>query len=181
MDLFVGYAGVALTFVIMMSVFMLILIKSNDINWKLKAVLIPFVLWFSVALYHVPQNFMGWPTEKWSIQHQVIILKTHVVEDDSIYFWVIDYNLDTVRTLVDPRHTFWPTTAAIPRGYRVKYNSDLHERLVAARKKMKRQGRGSMMMSMDRLQSLSAFNRNEPLFELFDPAEVLRKADTDQH
>ena len=181
MDLFVGYAGIALTFVIMMSVLLLILIKSNDINWKLKAILIPFVIWFSVALYHVPQNFMGWPTEKWSIQHQVIILKTHVVEDDSIYFWVIDYNLDTVRSLADPRDAFWPTTAAIPRAYRVKYSSKLYEELVKAKRKLQQQGRGSMMTSMDRLQSLSTFNKNEPLFELFDPAEVLRKADTEQH
>ena len=174
MDIFLGYAGVAVAFVIMMSVLLMIMIKSKDISWKLKLVLVPFVIWYSVALYHVPSNFMGWPTETWSIQNEVIILDWHVEEKKAIYFWVVDYNIKNVRALIDPRHAFFPFIDDTPRAYKIVYNSDLHKRLVAQHRKMKQMRRGSMTMHLEKLQGFQQFDANE-VFKIFDPAEVLKK------
>ena len=181
MDLFIGYAGIALTFVIMMTILLMILIKANNISWKLKLLVIPMVLWYSVALYHVPGNFMGWPTEKWQVQNQVIVLDYKIDEEEAIYFWVVDYNLKNVRFFADPRNTYYPFVDDTPRAYKIVYNSELHKQLVEARNKRKRLGRGSMMMRMDRLQGLSTFGEDNEVFDIFDPAQVLRKAETQRH
>jgi hypothetical protein len=176
MDIFLGYAGVAIAFVIMMFVLLMIMIKANNISWKLKFVLIPFVMWYSVALYHVPQNFMGWPTEKWSIQNEVIILDYYIEEEKAIYFWVVDYNIKNMRALVDPRQAFYPFIDGTPRAYKIVYDSKTHKELVAAKRKLMALGRGSMRMNLDKLDGMSRFDGNTPLFKLFDPAEFLRKA-----
>ena len=180
MDIFLGYAGVALAFVIMMFVLLMIMIKANNINWKLKFVLIPFVIWFSVALYHVPSNFMGWPAEKWSIQNEVIILSYHIEEKKAIYFWVIDYNIKNVRALIDPRTAFFPYIDDTPRAYKIVYNSELHKQLEETRARLARLGRGTLKMNMERLNGMNVFDVNTPLFKIFDPAEALRKIEAEQ-
>ena len=177
MDIFLGYAGIAIAFAIMMFILLIVFIKANNISWKLKFVLIPFVMWYSVALYHVPGNFMGWPTEKWSVQNEVIILYTHVQEGKAIYFWVIDYNIENVRHLIDPRQAFFPYVDDTPRAYKIEYDSELHKRLLAAKKRLQELGRGAMLMRLEMLSGMSAFDGNVPLFKLFDPAEVLKKAE----
>jgi len=154
MDIFLGYAGVAVAFTIMMSILLMIFIRANNISWKLKFVLIPFVLWFSVALYHVPSNFMGWPTEKWSIQNEVIILEYHIVEDKAIYFWVIDYNIKNIRSIADPRTAFTPYIDDTPRAYKVAYNSEIHKQLEENRARLARLGRGTLKMNMETLRYL---------------------------
>jgi hypothetical protein len=176
MDIFLGYAGVAIAFVIMMFVLLMIMIKANNISWKLKFVLIPFVMWYSVALYHVPQNFMGWPTEKWSIQNEVIVLDYYIEEKKAIYFWVVDYNIKNMRALVDPRQAFYPFIDSTPRAYKIVYDSETHKELVEAKRKLMALGRGSMRMNLDKLDGMSRFDGNTPLFKLFDPAEFLKKS-----
>jgi len=175
MDIFMGYAGVAIAFIIMMFVLLMIFIKANNISWKLKFVLVPLVIWYSVALYHVPPNFMGWPAEKWQIQNEVIILNVHVVEKDAFYFTVVDYNIENIRRIIDPRTFHMPHIDATPRLYVVKYNSKLHEALVEARRRLATLGRGSLTMRRDRLEGFSKFDGKKPLFKLLDPADVLRK------
>lgn len=175
MDIFLGYAGVAIAFIVMMFVLMMIFIKANNINWKLKFVLIPFVIWYSIALYHVPQNFMGWPAEKWSIQNEVIIISYYIEEKKAIYFWVVDYNIKNVRSLVDPRQAFYPFIDDTPRVYKITYGSGIHEDLLEARRKMEQLGRGSMSVHMDRLAGMNKFDSNNPMFKIFDPAEALKK------
>jgi hypothetical protein len=176
MDIFLGYAGVAIAFVIMMFVLLMIMIKANNISWKLKFVLIPFVMWYSVALYHVPQNFMGWPTEKWSIQNEVIVLDYYIEEKKAIYFWVVDYNIKNMRALVDPRQAFYPFIDSTPRAYKIVYDSETHKELVEAKRKLMALGRGGMRMNLDKLDGMSRFDGNTPLFKLFDPAEFLKKS-----
>ena len=179
MDIFLGYAGVAIAFSIMMFVLLMIFIKTNNISWKLKFVLIPLIMWYSVALYHTPANFMGWPAEKWSIQNEVIILSTYTDEDKAIYFWVVDYNIKNVRVLIDPRQAFYPYIDDTPRAYKIVYDSDIHKELIAAKRKMMALGRGNMIMNMGQLDGMSRFNNSMPLFKIFDPAEVLRKTDNE--
>jgi len=180
MDIFLGYSGVAIAFSIMMFVLLMIFIKANNISWKLKFVLIPLVMWYSVALYHTPQNFMGWPAEKWSIQNEVIIIGYHINEEKAIYFWVVDYNIKNVRAIIDPRTAFYPYIDDTPRAYMVVYDSDLHKKLLTARAKMLALGRGGMSMRMDRLKGMSKFDSTIPLFKIFDPAEVLIKAEAEE-
>ena len=175
MDIFIGYAGLVIAWVIMMSILLMIFIKADNISWKLKFITIPLVLWFSVALYNIPGNFMGWPTEKWAVQNEVIILSVKVDEGKAIYFWVVDYNIQNVRVLIDPRNAIMPYIDDTPRAYKVKYNSKVHEALVEARRRLATLGRGALTMRRDRLEGFSKFDGKKPLFELLDPADVLRK------
>jgi hypothetical protein len=180
MDIFLGYAGVAVAFGIMMFVLMMIFIRANNISWKLKLVLIPFIMWYSVALYHIPQNFMGWPAEKWSIQNEVIILSFYIVEKEAFYFTVVDYNFKNLRKMYDARTIHTPYIDDTPRLYKVTYNSDLHKNLLDAKRRLSELGRGGMTMNMDMLPGMSRFDGNSPLFKIFDPADALRKIEEEQ-
>lgn len=177
MDIFLGYTGVALAFAIIMFVLLMIFIKANNISWKLKFVLIPFVMWYSVALYYVPQNFMGWPADKWSVQNEVIVLNFHIQEKKAIYFLVVDYNFKNLRMMIDPRTLHTPYVDDTPRLYKISYGSELHKRLLEAKRKLQKLGRGGMLMDMDKLAGMSTFNSNTPLFKIFDPADALKKLD----
>lgn len=176
MDLFVGYAGLAVAFVIMMSILLAIFIKATNISWKIKFTVIPLVLWYSIALYNVPGNFMGWPTEKITGLNEVFILAYRIEENKAIYFWIIDYDTGNSRVIIDPSGAFTPYIEGTPRLIKIKYNSKIHDALLEALKKQQAgDGRFGLAMNLNKLRSFLALGDKEPLFELIDPEELLDK------
>jgi hypothetical protein len=174
-DILVGYGGLAISFVIFAVIFLLILIKANNISFKLKFLMVPLVLAYSIVLYSTVQNFLGYPTEKAGYLKEVIVLSFHVDEGDAIYFWVIKYNKENV---VD---RFFPTPpeaidSDAPVYVKIKYNSKLHKQLMEAIAKAEASKRDARIkMDMNKLRGLQSLRSNESPFDLFDPLDVMRK------
>jgi hypothetical protein len=136
---------------------------------------IPAVLWYAVALYYVPPNFMGWPTKKWTVNnHDVIVRHIEVREGKAIYFVIIDYNMKNVRKMLSPGNAFFPYIDDTPRLYEVPYNSKVHKAILDMQMKIAKRGRGILKMDMDAMAGISKFSM-EKVFKLVDPMELLKK------
>lgn len=174
MDIFVGYTGLAISFVIFAAILLWIFIKADNIGFKKKLLTVPLVLAYSIILYYIPVNFMGYASDDMEDVGMVIVLKTYVIEDDALYFLVIDYNKANVMLFFPrPVDSGKPTA---PRLYKVVYNSDLHRKLLDAQARLKTQGRGGMLLDTEMLRGFSDVGLlGKDPFSLFDPAEILKK------
>lgn len=174
MDILVGYAGLAISFVMFAIILLLVFIKANNISWKTKLVTIPVVLAYSILLYYTPGQFMGYASDNIEGVGQVIVLEYHVVESEALYFLVIDYNKQNINAMI-PRPTD-ATKSTAPRLYKIIYNSEAHKQIIEAwdaRKKSK--NRLAVTVNLDRLKGIELLTPAQKPFKLFDPAEMLKK------
>lgn len=175
-DLFVGYTGLAISFVMFAFIILVIFIRANNISWKSKFVTIPLVLLYSIVLYYTPGQFMGYASGDVEDVGQVIVLHYFVVEDDAIYFMVLDYNKENISMLL-PRPVD-ATKGRSPRLYKIKYNSEIHKALLKAWAQQKKsKGRLGILADFNKLHGIAMLNPGEKAFEMFDPAKVLRKTE----
>ena len=172
-DLFVGYSGLAVSFVIFAVILLWIFIKADNISWKAKLLTIPLVLAYTIILYYIPINFMGHASPNVKGVCQVIILKYFVVEGDAIYFLVLDYNKENIMALL-PRPVDAVKTGR-PTLYKIKYNSDTHKALIEAQNDKDMLGRGRLVTTLERLQGFNQLFKGKKPFDLMDPANVLKK------
>jgi len=174
-DIFVGYAGLSISFAIFAALLLWVFIKADNISWGKKLLTVPLVLAYSIVLYYVPVNFMGYASPDILGLKQIIIVESYAVENDAIYFLIIDYNKENIKSFL-PR----PDDAAIsgkPRLYKIVYNSNVHKELIRLREKKARDGRGMLVLSIEKLQGFTGLIPSESPFELIDPAEVLKKTE----
>jgi len=178
-DIFMGYAGLTIAFVLLSTLMLFIFIRSN-VNFWIKIVLTAVIMFYSVTLYFAPGNFMGWPASDVSGIGQVIILGVHIDEpfseddDGYIYLWVMDYNMKNVRSMVNPRFTHMPYVEGSPRLFVIEYNGAYHKQLIESMRKAKAFG-GGVIGELDKLAGIGNLGKKNEIFKIFDPKTVLRK------
>ena len=176
MDMFLGYASFTVAYLVLLTVFLFLFVKTK-INFKIKAVLITAMIWYSVALYNAPGHFMGWPTPKVPTGN-VIVLDYRVQEPDgfggkgALYFYIIDRDFDNSKILADPRNAFSIYIAGAPRSFMIEYSSETHKQLVEAAKKQRKSRGSQLQMSMD---GLTTFKTKENPFKIIEPEKLLPK------
>lgn len=140
--MFYGFVGLALTYVLLVTLLLWIFTKANVSEWK-KFMLIPLTLWYSFALYYTPLGFMGYPVSK-DLPDKAIVISVKIVEPSNdhkggMYFWMIDVN--KIKSLpADPRKAFIILDQQEPRAYKIPYDRDLHKDLVKKKKKSQEEG-----------------------------------------
>jgi len=160
----------------------LVLIKPN-INGLIKAGLIAITILFSVALYHLPTNFMGYPHEVETLADNSWILKYKIYEPEgydpgSMVFWavVID-NEETSGLNIDQFFSY--VNSQKPRSYGIPYDKDLHKQLEQARGEGPKNG--MLMFSMLKKGMKANSNREQRIadntpkgkFKVINPVELL--------
>lgn len=140
MDVLTSYAGLTTAFLSLSTMLSYLFIKSKA-SLKMKFIVIPFLLWFSVALYFVPSNLMGWPTSKQPPENSVIIsylIKEPRAEQKGFIDLLIMTKNDEIKSLknqLNPVHIFRFTEKNTERLFRLPYSRDLHKRIFEAKKK----------------------------------------------
>jgi len=180
-DIFMGYAGLTIGFVLLSTLLLFIFIRSNVSFW-VKIVLTAVVTFYSMGLYFAPANFMGWPASDISGIGQVIILGVHIDEPISendkgyIYLWVMDYNMKNARSLLDPRWVHVPYVEGSPRLFVIDYNGDQHKQLLDNMRKAEQVG-GGVKANLDKLRGVANLGEKNKIFEMFDPRKILNKVE----
>lgn len=155
MDVWIGYTGLAVAFVILAAILTWVLIQLPG-HHLIKAVLIPPVIWYGLALYLTAPNLMGWPSTQ-KLPENSVLLAVRVreplpAENDpgAIYLWVDQRSgagtAEKTGTGMNP-HTFFkskPDNA--PRAYKIPYSRAMHEAIVQARKKLEATPGGLMAL-----------------------------------
>ena len=180
--MFYGFVGLVLTYIILFTMFLWMLRKSDIKQWK-KLFVIPLTLWWAIALYYTPLGFMGYPVSK-DIPDKAIIVSYKIIEpneesEGGMYFWVIDVN--NVKPLPsDPRKAFQILNRQEPRAYKLPYNKNLHKDISKKKKEQKKQN-GVMIWSKTKTkEKIFLPEENEKYdsgFQIINPLSLLPSKD----
>ena len=145
MDMWSGYIGLAIAFVIISAIVLWFSIRTPG-QIIIKAMLIPATVWYGLVLYYSVPNLMGWPISQ-SIPDNSQVLAIRIKEPDpkqndsgAIYFWV---NIkpdskspeQTVKALLNPKSVFSYDSKTQPRAYQLPYSREMHKAIVEAQRK----------------------------------------------
>ena len=93
MDMWSGYIGLSVAFVIISAIVLWFSIRTPG-KIIIKAMLIPVTVWYGLVLYYSVPNLMGWPISE-SIPENSQVLAARIKEPDpklndagAIYLWV---------------------------------------------------------------------------------------------
>ena len=137
MNIIAGYVSIAFTFVLLATMFLWFFIKG-DANIFLKLIIIPFVIWYTLALYHAPDNLMGWPTQEGppSVARVIngIVKKPGPGQDGALYLWMISLEDEKdlkrgLSDMINPENVFDYNAKNVPRAYKLPYDEDLDRQL----------------------------------------------------
>jgi len=152
MDILTAYAGLSIAFVIITSLFLYFIIGSKA-PLLVKAVLIPIVIWFTLALYFTPEKLMGWPTPAEPPDKSIILLP------------IIKEPAGDSKGFID--------LLVI-----VRYDKELHKAIVEARKNAKKIG-GFMVFSRKKSRIGKKGNKSKPkddfTVKVINPRTILKK------
>jgi len=186
MDIFLGYSGLAVAFIILAAIHLYFIIYS-DAKVIIKAVIIPAVLWYGLTLFYTPGNLMGWPTSQpMPDNSRVLSMMIREPRGDrpgSIYILALGYvdlkkikNKPDIDKLLEPKHIFYYTKDNIPRFYRLPYDRELHKKLKKGEKEAKKKG-GFMKIKKgkrnDNINKWKDMDRFE--VEVVDPRKLMPK------
>jgi hypothetical protein len=190
MDIWTGYSGMAIAFVILAIILMWIVIQTPG-RYLMKAALIPPVVWFGVALYFMVPNLLGWPARQ-DVPDDSYVLAVMVNEPNhtrndpgAIYLWINHGPGDPADqtqagSAVDPRSIFKPEHPRDPRAYKVPYSREMHEAIVEAQDQLQ-QTPGAMMKIQnngDHSNGSPEAGHETPLtLEIINPAHQMHKDD----
>ncbi|MEJ2100320.1 MAG: hypothetical protein P8X68_10115 [Desulfobacterales bacterium] len=145
MDMWSGYIGLSISFVIISTIVLWFSIRTPGFI-IIKAMLIPATVWYGLVLYFTVPNLMGWPISQ-SIPDNSHILAIRIKEPNpkyndpgAIYFWVdIKPNSksseQTLQALLNPKSVFSYNSKSQPRAYQLPYSRKLHKAIVEAQRK----------------------------------------------
>ena len=145
MDVWSGYIGLSIAFVIISAIVLWFSIRTPG-QIIIKAILIPATIWYGLVLYYSVPNLMGWPVSQ-PIPDNGQVLAIRIKEPNpslsdpgAIYFWV---NIEpssnspeqTLATLLNPKSVFSYNSKTRPRAYQLPYSRKMHKAIVEAQRK----------------------------------------------
>ena len=145
MDIWSGYIGLSVAFVIISAIVLWFLIRTPG-KIIIKAILIPATVWYGLVLYYTVPNFMGWPISQ-PIPDNSQILAIRIKEPNpkhndlgAIYFWVnikpSSKSLEqTLGAWLNPKNVFSYHSKTEPRAYQLPYSRKMHKAIVEAQRK----------------------------------------------
>jgi hypothetical protein len=177
MDILTAYAGLSLAFVIITSLFLYFIIGSKA-PVLVKFVIIPIVIWFTLALYFTPGKLMGWPTPAEPPNNSIILLpivKEPVGDSKGFIDLLVIVREESKKSLIEqlkPGNVFSYNSKNTERIYRLPYDRDLHKKLTEAQKKARKNG-GFMMYSR---KGKSQYE-DESRIKVINPRDIIKKDD----
>jgi hypothetical protein len=147
MELWTGYIGLAIAFVIITAIVLWFSIRTPG-QVLIKAILIPTTIWYGLALYYTVPNLVGWPASKPIPDNsQVIAIRINEPnplynDPGAIYFWVQakpspkSTQQKTVG-LLNPKSISSVTKNNRPRAYQLPYSRKMHREILEAQRKAK--------------------------------------------
>ena len=145
MDMWSGYIGLSIAFVIISAIVLWFSIRTPG-QIIIKAILIPATVWYSLVLYYSVPNLMGWPISQ-SIPDNSQVLAIRIKEPNpthndpgAIYFWVdikpgSKSPKQTLQAQLNPKSVFSYNSKTQPRAYQMPYSRELHKAIVEAQRK----------------------------------------------
>jgi len=183
MDILTAYAGLSIAFVIITSLFLYFIIGSKA-PLLVKAVLIPIVIWFTLALYFTPEKLMGWPTPAEPPDKSIILLpiiKEPAGDSKGFIDLLVIVREESKKSLIEqlkPGNVFSYNSKNTERIYRLPYDKELHKAIVEARKNAKKIG-GFMVFSRKKSRIGKKGNKSKPkddfTVKVINPRTILKK------
>jgi hypothetical protein len=145
MDMWSGYIGLSIAFVIISAIVLWFSIRTPG-QIIIKAMLIPATVWYGLVLYYTVPNLMGWPVSQ-SIPDNSQVLAIRIMEPNpknndpgAIYFWVdikpsSKSPEQTLKAQLNPKSIFSCNSKTQPRAYQLPYSRELHKAIVEAQRK----------------------------------------------
>jgi hypothetical protein len=172
MEIWSGYIGLAIAFVIITAIFLWFFLRTPG-NIIIKVIMIPVTIWYGLVLYYTAPNLMGWPTTK-PIPENSQILAFRIKEPNpknndpgAIYFWL------------NPKNVFSYNSSTHPRAHQLPYSRKMHKRIIEAQ----RQARG-VPGARVRIKTKGRNQKGDPdneeskallEFEIINPVQLLPK------
>ncbi|MGD8881067.1 MAG: hypothetical protein PVI82_04205 [Desulfobacterales bacterium] len=145
MDMWSGYIGLAIAFVIISAIVLWFTIRTPG-QIIIKAMLIPATVWYGLVLYYTVPNLMGWPISE-PIPDNCQVIAIRIQEPDpqdndpgAIYFWV-NIKPDSkspeqaLQAQLNPKSVFSYKSKIQPRAYQLPYSRKMHKAIVEAQRK----------------------------------------------
>ncbi len=187
MDVLIAYAGLSVAFVIIASLFLYFIIESKAPLF-VKVIIIPIVIWFTLALYFTPGKLMGWPTHAEPPDKSIILLpiiKEPAGDSKGFIDLLVIVREESKKSLIEqlkPVNVFSYNNKNTERIYRLPYDRELHETLTKAQRKAKKIG-GFMLYYRDRKPRDNSAGENVrghkelPAIVVINPRTILNKDD----
>ena len=147
MELWTGYIGLTIAFVIISAIVLWFSIRTPG-QVIIKAILIPTTIWYGLALYYTVPNLEGWPVSQ-PIPDNSQVLAIRINEPNllyndpgAIYFWV---QVKPGPESAEPKLVGWLNPKTIssvkrenqPRAYELPYSREMHKAILEAQQKAK--------------------------------------------
>lgn len=185
--MWLGYLGLIVTYICLITIMLWVFICSS-VHVMIKVILIAVTIWYGLALYYIPSNFMGWPTIQ-AIPDSSRVLSIKVQEPDrnstgAIYFWLNTHPTEKKVLLIeflDPRKAFLYYGKTEPKAYKLPYSRSLHERIIRALKKKSRIPGGQMIIGQERKKKGKGSGKKDQYlddqikFKIINPIDLLSK------
>jgi len=140
MDILTAYIGLSVAFVIIASLFLYFIIGTKA-PLLVKVIIIPIVIWFTLALYFTPGKLMGWPTHAEPPDRSIILLpiiKEPAGDSKGFIDLLVIVREESKKSLIEqlkPGNVFSYNNKNTERLYRLPYDRELHEAITKAQKK----------------------------------------------
>jgi len=192
MELWSGYIGLTISFVIISAIVLWFAIRTPG-QIIIKALLIPATIWYGLILYYSVPNLMGWPVSQ-SIPDNSHVLAVRINEPNpmhndpgAIYVWVIvkpssKSSEQKLAGLFNLKNVFSSNKKTQPRAYQMPYSRKLHKAIVEALRKAKGTPGGQIRTKKGTAKGTSKLRNSgndesrAPLeFEIVNPVNLLSK------
>lgn len=174
------WLGVSITYVILATLLSLV-ISNSKIPVIIRIIIIPIVLWWSLALFYGNLGLRGHPIDGYpppgSIVAGVEIVEGSLNEPGGIYLIVFLPNKsrwEAKRHFLDPRIMFVIFKEGEPVYYKLKYTRSKHKEIEKKLKQARKFG-GRLRMKKKKKGDGKWKEKGLDTFEILNPREILRK------
>jgi hypothetical protein len=186
MDIWYGYIGLAIAFVIIATIFLWFFLRTPG-RIIIKVIMIPITIWYSLVLYYTIPNLMGWPTSE-AIPENSQILAFRIKEPNpkhndpgAIYFWLntkpsSNEPNSSPAAWLNPKRVFSYNSATDPRAYQLPYSREMHKKIIESQRKARGVPGAQVRIKKKGQGNPSQEESKAPLeFEILNPVKLLPK------
>lgn len=192
MGIMPGYIGLTIAFMLIATLVLWCVIKSN-VHILVKILVISVVTWYSLVLFYTPNKLLGWPTttdfpDGARVIHFLIQEPTQV-KVGGFYFWLIDDTQERIPMrivdIINPKNIFSYTEKDTPRVYYMSYDREFHKMLMKKNKEKKKK-KGIMRLYHEmrkggqnkkkKMRQGTNVNRKKFRIKIQNPADMLQKS-----